>query len=128
MANLKSTFDELIAYNAKKVEEISLLRDRHIREKQAQHYESTTKHEVIKLENSRKEAFAERDAQYQKDKAELDAAYQKDKTELNARFEKKRTQLIENDNTAIAATEGIAFDNQIRILQDAIAILKGGNV
>lgn len=113
---IKTTFDELIKYNEDKINNLVNQRARHIREKQAAYYDSFTKHAVLEIDKSRKEALAE-----------LDANYDKEKEDINNRFELKRTKLIETDYASVAATEGVAFDNQIEVIKNAIAILKGGN-
>lgn len=112
---IKTTVDELIKYNESKVNNLINQRASHIRTKQAAYYESKTKHKVLEIDNTRKEALAE-----------LEAKYNAEKADINSGYEKKRTSIIEKDYAEVALTEGAIFDTQIAKLQSAIEILKGG--
>lgn len=112
---IKTTVDDLIKYNESKITNLINQRAQHIRTKQSAYYESVTKHEVLKLDNLRKDALAE-----------LDAMYNAEKTKINADFDQSRTQLIEKDYANIAVTEGALFDSQIEKIKAAMDILKGG--
>lgn len=128
IASVDNTIRELIKHNESQIAVLNNQRARHIQNKQSEYYEAHTKQQVLELNSLLKEALAELEAAYNRDKAALDAKYAADKDAANKSTEQKRIKLISEANESVALTEGIAFDQQIARIQEAIKILKGGDM